>query len=499
MNLQQPSVSTETVVAFIVLGILANLGVEAIANRVGVGAFSFGETPELRRFHATYLAAYLCAVMADWLQGPYVYALYESYGFSRTDNALLFVCGFGASAVLGTYVGSMADVYGRRKFGVLYCAFYMVSCLTKHVNSFACLIIGRITGGVATSLLFSVFDAWLASEHANRGFDPSSLGNSFGLAMFWNSVMAIVAGELGEAVSEVMDLKRVSELGRLGQVYIGGYTAPFDMAIVFLCGAAAFLAFWPENYGKPLTESPGARTPRPGTPSESANAAKDAPSGFSQAQAILAEQPAVLAVGLVCAFFESSMFIFIFNWTPLVTGPTGPKPPYGHIFAAFMVMAMLGSRIFTLITHFVSVARVGFYAVLLGTVSNAAVLLLGSPFSSFLAFLLFELCIGMYFPMMGTMKAQLVPEHCRSTLYNIFRLPLNAIVVSSLVFQIGTRSSFFVTTILLAAAAGIQRRISNMEEVERFRPGSPSYHRPGSPKKAEEELVELVGYEATSP
>jgi len=144
-----------------------------------------------------------------------------------------------------------------------------------------------------------------------------------------------------------------------------------------------------------------------------------------------------------------------------------------------------------LITHFVSVARVGFYAVLLGTVSNAAVLLLGSPFSSFLAFLLFELCIGMYFPMMGTMKAQLVPEHCRSTLYNIFRLPLNAIVVSSLVFQIGTRSSFFVTTILLAAAAGIQRRISNMEEVERFRPGSPSYHRPGSPKKAEEELVEL--------
>merc|ERR1719197_2190735 len=295
----RPSVSTETVAVFIAIGILANLGVEAIANRVGVGAFSFGETPELRRFHATYLAAYLCAVMADWLQGPYVYALYESYGFSRTDNALLFVCGFGASAVLGTYVGSMADVYGRRKYAGLYCVLYIVSCMTKHFNNFFVLIVGRITGGVATSLLFSVFDAWLASEHANRGFDPSSLGNSFGLAMFWNSVMAIVAGELGEAVSEVMDLKRVSELGRLGQVYIGGYTAPFDMAIVFLCGAAACLAFWPENYGKPLTEN-GARTPRPGSPSENANAAKEAPSGFSQAQAILAEQPAVLAVGLVC-------------------------------------------------------------------------------------------------------------------------------------------------------------------------------------------------------
>merc|ERR1719375_229257 len=140
---------------------------------------------------------------------------------------------------------------------------------------------------------------------------------------------------------------------------------------------------------------------------------------------------------------------------------------------------MLGSRIFTLITHFVSVARVGFYAVLLGTVSNAAVLLLGSPFSSFLAFLLFELCIGLYFPMMGTLKAQLVPEHCRSTLYNVFRLPLNAIVVSSLVFEIGTRSSFLVTTCLLAVAAGIQRRIVHMQDTDRRRLGST----PKSPKK----------------
>jgi hypothetical protein len=292
--------------------------------------------------------------------------------------------------------------------------------------------------------------------------------------MFWNSVAAIVAGELGEAVCEVMDLKRFGQLVTGGQVYIGGYTAPFDVAILFLCGALAFLALWPENYGKSEDAEKEAQT-----------------SGLSQAQAILSGQPVVLAVGLVCALFESSMFIFIFNWTPLVTSPTGPKPPYGHIFAAFMVMAMLGSRIFTMLSHFVSVAKVGFFTVVLAAVSNGFILLLGSPFTSFLAFLLFELCIGLYFPMMGTMKGQLVPEHCRSTLYNVFRLPLNAIVVSSLVFEIGTRSSFLVTTFLLAIAAGIQRRIVHMQELDR--------RRPGSPKKVEEELVELVGTEASSP
>ena len=42
---------------------------------------------------------------ADWLQGPYVYALYSSYGFSKHDIAVLFVGGFGSSMVFGTFAG----------------------------------------------------------------------------------------------------------------------------------------------------------------------------------------------------------------------------------------------------------------------------------------------------------------------------------------------------------------------------------------------------------
>lgn len=37
-------------------------------------------------------------------------------GFSREDNASLFVAGFGSSALFGTFVGSLADKYGRRNF-----------------------------------------------------------------------------------------------------------------------------------------------------------------------------------------------------------------------------------------------------------------------------------------------------------------------------------------------------------------------------------------------
>lgn len=45
----------------------------------------------------------------DWLQGPYVYALYQHYGFNRGDIGRLFIAGFASSMVFGTIVGSLAD------------------------------------------------------------------------------------------------------------------------------------------------------------------------------------------------------------------------------------------------------------------------------------------------------------------------------------------------------------------------------------------------------
>lgn len=45
-----------------------------------------------------YLIVYLLATLSDWLQGPYVYALYDDYGYSQHAIAVLFVAGFGSSA-----------------------------------------------------------------------------------------------------------------------------------------------------------------------------------------------------------------------------------------------------------------------------------------------------------------------------------------------------------------------------------------------------------------
>jgi hypothetical protein len=54
---------------------------------------------------------------------------------------------------------------GRKKFALVYCVTYILSCVTKHSPDYWILMLGRFFGGIATSLLFSAFESWLVAEH----------------------------------------------------------------------------------------------------------------------------------------------------------------------------------------------------------------------------------------------------------------------------------------------------------------------------------------------
>mmetsp|Transcript_16570 Transcript_16570/g.34317 ORF Transcript_16570/g.34317 Transcript_16570/m.34317 type:complete len:477 (-) Transcript_16570:155-1585(-) len=390
------------------------------------------------RFQKTYIGVYLIAMFSDWLQGPYVYALYDSYGFSAGDNATLFVAGFGSSMVFGTLVGSLADRTGRKKSATLYCILYIVSCLTKHVSSYFILMIGRVTGGIATSLLFSVFESWMVCEHNKRGFDPDLLGETFGMAVFGNSVAAITAGFVSQAAADFMPLSPPA--GTSAQIHVGGFCGPFDVSICCLiCCAVVLKMLWPENYGE-----------GDGLDSELGN--KSQIENIKEAGQLILESPDILCCGVVCSLFEASMFIFVFQWTPAVSEPGAPKPPYGHIFAAFMVAAMLGSRIFSLATKYMSLERIGQALLGLAACTHIVPVVSSDPTTAYMAFLFFELCVGVYFPMMGTLKGSIVPEGNRSTIYNLYRVPLNLVVVGSLIAKVSLTMAFSVTTLLLLCA-----------------------------------------------
>ena len=47
-------------------------------------------------------------------------------------------------------------------------------------------------------------------------------------------------------------------------------------------------------------------------------------------------------------------------------------------------------------------------------------------------FCFFELCCGVYYPVMGSLKGKLIDDGSRASIYGILRIPLNAFVVLAL-------------------------------------------------------------------
>jgi len=384
-------------------------------------------TPE-KRLQIQFLACYLLGTAADWVQGPYVFALYSSYGYTKEQNAVLFVAGFGSSLLSGTFVGLFADRTGRKNACLLYCALYVLSSSLKHVRKYEVLLLGRIFGGMATSLLFSVFDAWMVSEHEKRNFSIDLVSNTFSKAVYYNGITAVLCGFVGQVVASIGPL---TPLG--GEFYAGGYTAPFDLSILFsvLCGLAIFF-LWTENYGERKENESLLST-------------------LGAAARLVAKTRRILVVGLAASMFEASMYIFVFNWTPALTVEGEPQPPYGFIFSTFMLSVMLGSTIFSFLNQVVgySAKTIAVITVFLATISHSIVLTQGSTYVNLIAFMVFELSVGMYFPSMGTLKAEVVPDSHRSTVYNLFRIPLNLIVVWTLCAKSTLTEAFAVTTMLL--------------------------------------------------
>jgi MFS family permease len=186
-------------------------------------------------------------------------------------------------------------------------------------------------------------------------------------------------------------------------------------------------------------------------------------------------------------------YIFIFLWTPALTSiqrkiqlrdntnPTeneqqlkdphgdADELPFGWIFSSFMVCCMLGTMTFSyLINAGVSASKSLIWILALSAISCLA---MAVPFTiqsncrsgansiQYAGMLLYEFCIGAYFPAIGTVKGAIVPEDKRAAIYNVFRLPLNLMVLLYLVGDFNTESSFIANALMLVVACILQVRI----------------------------------------
>lgn len=417
-------------------------------------------SPEFKAFQKSYLMGYLFAMAGDWLQGPYVYALYSSYGYEKSDIATLFVAGFGSSMIFGTCVGSWADKLGRRKMAFVYCLVYIGSCCTKHFSNYWVLMLGRVLGGISTSLVYSIFDSWMVSEHTAKGFDPAWMKDTFSKAMIGNSCVAIASGVVAEYAASVVSLSGMDKKGHpVTAFHFGGYTAPFDVAIFALLTCLCAVSAWDENYG---TVGGALSAPTEGGLVGSFSKFME---GITQAYRTIVNDRKIFLIGCVCSLFEGSMFTFVFMWTPVIGGLDHGELPFGLIFATFMLCCMMGSSLFNRISSKFEVSTIVTYMLGIATVMLSFPIF-GELEMVYLGFLAFEVCVGVYWPGMGTMKGMHVPDTQRSAIYNVFRVPLNLIVLFSLEIEMDISTVFTLIVVMLGSAAQLSIMLAKATKTE---------------------------------
>uniref|UniRef100_A0A2P2I4U8 Molybdate-anion transporter n=1 Tax=Hirondellea gigas TaxID=1518452 RepID=A0A2P2I4U8_9CRUS len=424
-----------------------------------------GENPHFKKFQLSFFMVYFMALFSDWLQGPYVYKLYAHYGYASDQIALLYVVGFASSVLFGTATGPLADRFGRKKMAISFCFIYSFCCLTKLSSSFFWLFLGRVFGGISTSMLFSTFESWYVYEHTETHDFPSEwISVTLSKATFWNGLLAINAGIFANIVAESMEF---------------GPVAPFMLAIPFLlCSGLLIIKTWPENYGN-----------------VSNNVGKSCMEGLKTI--IFKEE--ILFLGIVQSLFEANMYIFVFQWTPILDRE---NTPLGMIFSTFMVCIMIGSSLYAILLHkkFTEEKLLSLSVVMAIVSMGICISTTGNDdliYVTYAAFLLLEISVGIYFPAIGYLRSQVIPESLRASIMNWFRVPMNVLTCSGLLLLhnhtiiSSTQNMFAICTGLLVVALMCSSKFSRIYSTRSIAAGVLVGNDEKRPLSAEEDEVDL--------
>jgi MFS transporter, MFS domain-containing protein family, molybdate-anion transporter len=333
-----------------------------------------------------YLSVYTCAYFADWLKGPYLYKLYESYGMTENEMGMLFCVGFISSAIVGPFVGVVADNFGRKKMCLAYFLIYAVAACMCQSQSFSVLLLGRILSGIGTSLLCTIFESWMVFNFKLHNISREILEDTLSKSTVCNSVSAIVAGIVAQISVKYM-----------------GYSGPYKIILIpLVCGS--LLCFW-------------------GFEADSLEL-HHAPDTLGLQASLKSMDKNVWILCITQSIFLSTMYTFVFLWTPAFETQ---DLPYGLIFSTFMVMISIGAQLYATISDKLIYLPYGILF-LAGGVFLAAALAKNTKIL-YMSFCGFELICGVMFPSYGALRSIYIDEKYRTTVMNICRIPLNVFVI----------------------------------------------------------------------
>lgn len=394
-------------VIVIVVLVAVTIGLFAVSSNYAEKKLNKDTNADFQKLQKRYLIVYCLACFADWLQGPYAYSLYKSYGYNKGEIAILFITGTVSNSLFGTITGALADIYGRKILCVSYGILYSGCCLTKLFGNFYLLLLGRMLGGISTSILFSAFDSWYINEHVSHYKLPIEwLNSTFAKATFLNATLAILAGLLSFFLVNVLEL---------------GPVVPFLTAIPFLMFTSLYVIIM-------LNEHYVRNT-------------KTASSSVKKSLVLWLTNKNIFVLSVVQSLYEGVMYLFIFIWTPALEML---NPPLGLIFSSFMIALMIGSKIYSILlgnncSDSKKLLQVSTFSAafsfLICFLAISDIFVIYPPYTvitCYFCFIFYEISIGIYMPSMTFLKSQIIPEKIRVTISNVIKIPSNIFICLAL-------------------------------------------------------------------
>lgn len=225
--------------------------------------------------------------------------------------------------------------------------------------------------------------------------------------------MAILAG----IVSQVLE----DQLGHIG---------PFQGAIALTVLALVLVLPWEENYGEQEEDKDHSLYHQ-----------------FVEGWKATLSNSQIWRIGMTQALSEGAMYTFVFMWVPTMLSMNPPGGlPTGCIFSAMMMAITIGGMVYPPIQSFISSSTgsketapelCATLVYLKAAVSMAVPAWclsqadIGTHFGLVIvSFMVLEACVGFFMPVAGTLRSKYVPDALQGAILNIFRLPLNVVVVS---------------------------------------------------------------------
>ncbi|KAI0426250.1 hypothetical protein F5Y09DRAFT_319391 [Xylaria sp. FL1042] len=349
---------------------------------------------------------YALAIAADWLQGPYLFSLYRDEHHLESGLVLsLYTTDFVTTAICAYFIGALSDKYGRKLCCMIYCVSYALSCFLTVIPVTPLLFLGRVLGGVSTSILFTVFDSWMVANFRKRNLAENGcdLSRTYAATSVVNSLVALLSGVVGEIIVWVTGTKK----------------SPFIMSVVLLWLTLQMIwSHWSENFGVSSSSEPTTYT-----------------ATLRSAWSVL-KMPSILALTVASTMFDSSMNLFLFYWTPTISSvhTSAGELPYGIIYSMFMAVSMAAALVFNIIMskQIITHSRLLVGILLIANFCFVKLANVKTETDAFGLFCLLEVCVGMFAPCIGHLKGTLIDDDARATVYSMMRIPFNVLAIVSL-------------------------------------------------------------------